>query len=152
MHRISILSGGQTGADRAALDFAIDHGIPHGGWCPKGRRAEDGSIPLCYQLRDTLTEAYKYRTEANVRDSDGTVVFTIRPKLSGGSLKTVLFAQNHGKPYVHLFRDSPARDPRKEPRRFIKQNNIKILNVAGSRSSKEPGVSAFVKQVLERAL
>jgi len=72
-----IVSGGQTGADRAALDWAITHGIPHGGWCPKGRRAEDGPMDGRYQLQKTPTANYVQRTEWNARDSDDTVVFSI---------------------------------------------------------------------------
>ena len=72
-----IISGGQTGADCAALDFAIEHGIPHGGWCPGGRLAEDGPIDARYQLKETPSANYTQRTEWNVRDSDGTVVFSI---------------------------------------------------------------------------
>ncbi len=72
-----IMSGGQTGADRAALDFAIGHGIKHGGWCPKGRRAEDGAIDARYQLKETPSANFVQRTEWNTRDSDGTVVFSI---------------------------------------------------------------------------
>jgi len=70
-----IVSGGQTGADRAALDWAIAHGIPHGGWCPKGRKAEDGMSQAKYELIETPSTDYVQRTELNVRDSDGTVVF-----------------------------------------------------------------------------
>src|SRR5262245_59379474 len=80
-----IVSGGQTGADRAALDFAIEHGLNHGGWCPKGRRAEDGPIPVRYLLKETQTNRYVQRNEWNVRDSDGTVIFTLKVSLSGGS-------------------------------------------------------------------
>ena len=97
-----IISGGQTGADRAALDFAIEHGLPHGGWCPKGRRAEDATIPSQYQLKETPSKNYSHRTEWNVRDSDGTVIFTIKATLTGGSRKTAEFAENHCKPCLHL--------------------------------------------------
>ena len=83
-----IISGGQTGVDRAALDVAIAMGIPHGGWCPKGRRAEDGTIPARYHLAETRSAAYRQRTEWNVRDSEGTVIFTISPVLIGGSMGT----------------------------------------------------------------
>lgn len=81
---MKILSGGQTGTDRAALDWAIAHGIPHGGWCPKGRKAEDGPIDGRYQLQETPSSSYVERTEWNVRDSDGTVVFSIAAVLTGG--------------------------------------------------------------------
>ena len=80
-----IVSGGQTGADRAGLDWAIRARIPHGGWCPKGRRAEDGLIPAQYQLIETPNRDYSQRTAWNVRDSDGTVIFSFGPSLSGGS-------------------------------------------------------------------
>jgi hypothetical protein len=79
-----IVSGGQTGADRAALDWAIFHDLPHGGWCPKGRKAEDGVIPDQYQLTETSSASYPQRTQWNVRDSDGTVIFTMTSKLFGG--------------------------------------------------------------------
>lgn len=94
---MKIISGGQTGADRAALDFALTLGIPHGGWCPRGRLAEDGPVPERYILSETPTRAYAVRTEWNVRDSDGTVIFTLGwPPLSGGSLKTWKFAESLG--------------------------------------------------------
>jgi hypothetical protein len=89
-----IVSGGQTGADRAALDWALARGVECGGWCPKGRKAEDGPIDPKYRLKETPSAAYLQRTEWNVRDSDGTVLFSIEPTLTGGSLKTVDFARN----------------------------------------------------------
>jgi len=93
-----IVSGGQTGADRAALDWAISRGIPHGGWCPKGRLAEDGMIPTKYDLRETSTKSYLQRTEQNVIDSDGTVIFSMKPELTGGSKRTLDFALKHHRP------------------------------------------------------
>src|SRR5246127_3342882 len=97
-----IISGGQTGADRAALDLALEHNVPCGGWCPKGRKAEDGPIDSKYPLKETPSPPYLQRTEWNVRDSDATVLFSIEPTLTGGSLRTMEFAQKHGKPHVHL--------------------------------------------------
>jgi len=102
---LKIVSGGQTGADRAALDFAIAHGIPHGGWCPKGRLAEDGPLAPCYHLTETPTEAYTQRTAWNVREAQGTVVFTIARTLSGGSLRTFMLAEAFKKPVLHLSRE-----------------------------------------------
>ena len=96
-----IVSGGQTGADRGGLDAAIYSNIPHGGWCPKGIRSEDGVIPGKYQLQETASSDYLKRTEQNVIDSDATLIFTIG-KLSGGSLKTMEFAQKHRKPVLHI--------------------------------------------------
>jgi hypothetical protein len=109
-----IVSGGQTGADRAALAWAIERGIPHGGWCPKGRLAEDGGVPARYKLTETFTSRYLQRTESNVRDSDGTVVLTISPILSGGSKKTAFLAKMHKKPVIHICRktEKPSDYPR----------------------------------------
>jgi hypothetical protein len=92
-----LLSGAQTGADRAALDWAIFHDIPHGGWCPKGRKAEDGVIPPQYQLTETPSASYLQRTEWNVRDSDGTVIFTMAAKLGGGSKRTAELPRGMGR-------------------------------------------------------
>ena len=102
MNLLKIISGGETGADRAALDWAISHGIPHGGSCPKGRRAEDGEIPAKYLLTELTTTSYPKRTEQNVLDSDGTLIITIKPKLSTGSRQTAEFARKHGKPLLHV--------------------------------------------------
>ena len=89
MKSITIVSGGQTGADRAALDWALTHGVECGGWCPKGRKAEDGPIDAKYPLKETSSSSYLQRTEWNVRDSDATVLFSILPALSGGSKRTM---------------------------------------------------------------
>lgn len=147
-----IISGGQTGADRAALDFAIEHQIPHRGWCPKGRRAEDGLIPDQYQLKETPSQDRSQRTEWNVRDSDGTVVFSIAETLTGGSKKTVELAQKHGKPVLHIWQENGPNQPEKVLRKFIEDYKIKVLNVAGPKASKEPGVGDFVMEVLTGAL
>ena len=147
---VKIISGGQTGGDRAALDFAIEHGIPHGGWCPKGRLAEDGPIDPRYQLKETPRADYLQRTEWNVRDSEGTVVFSIEETLTGGSRKTVEFARKHKKPVLHLFRDCSAPPAEAILRRFIQDHELEVLNVAGPRASKEPEVGAFVREVLSK--
>src|SRR4051812_3448090 len=102
---ITIISGGQTGVDRAALDFAIALGLSHGGWCPRQRRAEDGIIPAQYSLRETPSGHYSQRTEWNVRESDATVVFSIKAGLAGGTRLTFLLAKRLGKPVLHLSRD-----------------------------------------------
>ena len=78
---LTIYSGGQTGADRAALDWAISENIPHGGWCPRGRKAENGRIPARYQLQETVSTGYAERTERNVMEADATVVFTLQQRL-----------------------------------------------------------------------
>jgi len=151
LENIKIISGGQTGADRAALDFAIKNDIPHGGWCPKGRKAEAGPIDAQYQLQQTPGSNYLQRTEWNVRDSDGTVIFSMGKRLSGNSIETLDFAIKHRRPYLHLsavFRDHAA----SKLKRWLQQNNIRVLNVAGPRASKEPAVAEFVIATLDAAL
>jgi hypothetical protein len=145
-----IVSGGQTGADRAALDWAIEHSILHGGWCPKGRRAEDGAIDGLYQLKETPGANYVQRTEWNARDSGGTVVFSTGKVLTGGSKKTVALAHKHGRPVLHLSKADGVPAAGAALRHFIGEHGIKVLNVAGPRASKEPEVGAFVKAVLDR--
>lgn len=144
----TIVSGGQTGADRAALDWAIAAGIAHGGWCPKGRRTEDGLIPACYQLEETPASGYLQRTEWNVRDSDATLIFTLSDKLDGGSKRTAGFADALGKPWLHVRPGVHA----KYIARFLHKHDVTRLNVAGKRASTAPGIEAFVRQVLTQAL
>jgi len=106
---VKIVSGGQTGVDRAALDAAIHCGIPHGGWCPKGRRAEDGRIPDRYLLRETVSADYAARTEANVVDSDATLVLAPGPPV-GGTALAVDCCIRHRKPWLHVdFKASAGR-------------------------------------------
>lgn len=150
---ISIISGGQTGADRAALDFAIAQGIEHGGWCPRGRRAEDGKIPSCYSLRETPSKHYLQRTKWNVRDSDATVVFSIKSQLTGGTRLTYELAQQLGRPVLLLSRDAnDVQSAAEHLRRFVDQYGVCTLNVAGPRASQEPEIRAFVTDVLASAL
>ncbi len=147
--RLKIISGGQTGADRAALAWAIKTGIPHGGWCPKGRRAEDGRIPQRYRLEETLSSNYAERTDWNVRDSDGTVIVSLGTALRGGSEKTRQLALAHQKPCEHISKALHGDLARERLWNFITRERIRTLNVAGPRASEEPGVGAFVRWVLE---
>lgn len=141
-----ICSGGQTGADRAALDWAIGKGIAYGGWCPAGRLAEDGIIPARYQLDELLDGGYLDRTWANVRDSDATLIVTLSARLSGGSLQTARFAAGLRKPCLHVY-------PRQDWMGLLKNWNQPklggVLNVAGPRASKAPGIEVFVAEVME---
>jgi len=146
-----LISGGQTGADRAALDLALERDIPHGGWCPRGRGAEDGPLPERYRLKETPGSQTIQRTEWNARDSDGTAIFTLDAELAGGSKRTAEFAERHGKPWLHVCRDASA-DPGAELRRFVEDHGIAVLNVAGPRASNAPGIYAWTREVLERAL
>jgi hypothetical protein len=148
---LKIISGGQTGADRAALDWAIKNGVAYSGWCPKGRKAEDGPIDLRYKLQETPRADYLQRTEWNVRDSDATVIFTLAEVLSGGSKRTAEFADKHKKPCIHLsgFAQTDAADKLKS---FIVKHDVRVLNVAGTRGSKEPGVGVFVERILNQGI
>ncbi len=132
------------------MDFAIEHGITHGGWCPKGRKAEDGSIDLRHQLKETPSENYSQRTEWNVRDSDGTVIFSLAKELTGGSLNTLKFAIKHRKPHLHLSAHAET-NATMELREWMQQHNIRVLNVAGPRASKEPQVAGFVVRTFDHA-
>jgi hypothetical protein len=149
--RFRILSGGQTGADRAALNWAIARGIPHGGWCPKGRRAEDGTIGRRYRLQETPSAAYAQRTEWNVRDADGTVILSLRGKLTGGARLTAQLARRRRQPLLHLSREGDGRRAGEKLRAFVRAARIRVLNVAGPRASEEPAVGRFVRATLEAA-
>lgn len=144
-----IISGGQTGADRAALDWAIKFGIPHSGWCPKGRRAEDGRIPDIYQLCETETSDYKPRTLKNILNSDATVIFTVTFKMGPGSMLTQKLCRKHGKKYIHLHEFMPRAFDRLS--NFICFARVNALNVAGSRASQAPGIYEFVYNTLHEA-
>lgn len=144
MMRIEIISGGQTGADRAALDAAIACGVSVGGWCPKGRRAEDGPIAALYPLRETESPHYAVRTRANVEDSDVTLIFSHGP-LTGGSLLTQRIAVELGKPCVHIDLNDDFQLP-EDPAAFFSMTGGDVerrgirLNVAGPRASGDPAI------------
>ena len=148
---ITIVSGGQTGADRAALDWAIARGVEHGGWCPRGRRAEDGVIDPRYRLRETPSDRYEQRTQWNVRDSDGTVILTLGATLTGGSRTTAECADALGRPHLHVSRAAHGDGAADAVRRFVESHGIRVLNVAGPRASGEPDVGDFVRSTLDRA-
>jgi hypothetical protein len=147
-----IISGGQTGADRAALDVAIKEGIPHGGWIPKGRKAEDGMLPDKYQLQEIPTASYSKRTEQNVLDSDGTLIVS-HGKLNGGSALTRRLAEKHKRPHIHLDMNGLSTDDAADALRvWIENNRIMILNVAGPRANKDPDIYNETATVLETLL
>jgi hypothetical protein len=143
-----IISGGQTGADRAGLDIAVKYGFPHGGWCPKGRKAEDGAISWDYALEESPSSNYLQRTEWNARDTDGTVIFTLASAVTGGSKRTIDFVRKHTKPWLHLHPKIDG-DPATLLHEFVERHRIQTLNVAGSRGSKEPELYAWVCEVLK---
>ena len=144
---LKVVSGGQTGVDRAALDAARAAGLPCGGWCPRGRLAEDGPIDPGYPLVETPSADYAQRTEWNVRDSDGTLV-VVRGRITGGTALTITLARQHGKPLlvVHLSRNpSPE-----EASRWIEAGGLAVLNVAGPRESQRAGIGGEARAYLER--
>jgi len=146
-----IIAGGQTGVDRAALDWAIAQGVRRGGWCPKGRRAEDGIIPRRYRLQETGSSAYHVRTRWNVRDSDGTLIISCKHQIVGGTKRTAEFARRLKKPLLHLTVTTGTRQAAQRLDRFIAQHRIRVLNIAGPRNSEEPGIQQFVQDLLQRS-
>ena len=149
-----IVSGGQTGADRGGLDAAIWCEMPYGGWIPKGRKAEDGVIPHKYEgLKETLSDDYLARNEANVIDSDVTLVFCLGLP-TGGSKKTVVFAKKHGKPCraVNLCEDKDETLERICGFIFGLSGASGVVNVAGSRESKSPGIERAVGDMMTEVI
>jgi hypothetical protein len=148
----TILSGGQTGVDRAALAWARRNGVPHGGWCPAGRWSENGPIPRVYRLRETPSNAVGERTLWNVRDSDATVILSLRVKLTGGTAQTARFCYELEKPL--LFLSAATWTPREAGaalRHFIEKHGVRVLNIAGPRASEEPHGGKFTSAVLDHA-
>ena len=160
-----IISGGQTGADRGGLEAAIRCNVPHGGWCPHGRQAEDGVVPEKYRLREMDSPEYQARTEANVLDADATVIFT-QGAPTGGSFETIEFCRKHGKPYHCI--DTGNTDRRTAATRIAhwlrgqrtgtsesghtQPPQLCVLNVAGNRESKAPGIQDLVAAIVTDVL
>ena len=145
-----IISGGQTGVDRAALDVALERGFPCGGWCPRGRKAEDGPIDESYPLDTTPSDDYPQRTEWNVRDSDGTLILTVG-SLTGGTKLTRALAETLGKPCRVVDLDRTADVTAAID--WLRNNSIAVLNVAGPRQSIQPEIyekaAVFLRHLLE---
>jgi len=135
-----IISGGQTGVDRAALDVAIENNLSHGGYCPKGRIAEDGKIDDVYDLIELKTKSYVIRTKKNVEESDGTLIFIFANLMGPGTKLTKITTIARNKPLLIIDLSKEIDKNLELVVEWIQDNNIKIVNVAGSRESKIPGI------------
>lgn len=146
-----IISGGQTGVDRGALDAAISRGIEHGGWCPSGRRAEDGPIPGRYHLKEHWSSSYPPRTALNVKDADATLLLILGKHVSVGSRLTARLARDHKSPWRAINLESPQAV--QQTLEWLRETAPAILNVAGPRESKFRGIqrttSAFMRMVID---
>ena len=152
MPLIKIVSGGQTGVDRGALDAALDAGFGCGGWCPEGRMAEDGEIPARYLMEVLAGAGYEKRTLQNVLDSDGTAIIYFAV-LEGGTLQTKEYCVTHRKPFelVDASRARP-REAAASIAAFIEHHSITVLNVAGPRASKQPAAYDYARSTIRHLL
>ncbi|MCA9176627.1 MAG: putative molybdenum carrier protein [Planctomycetales bacterium] len=146
-----VVSGGQTGVDRAALDAAAAIRLPIGGWCPRGRKAEDGPIDLQYPLQETRSAAYPVRTRWNVRDSDGTLILHCGP-LTRGTHLTREIAEELGKPHLCVDIDMQDEEAVEQILAWIRDHRIEVLNVAGPRESSLPGVYDRASHLMRKLL
>jgi len=147
-----IISGGQTGADQAALDATIEMGLPHGGWVPLGRMTEKGRLSPRYKMQEINAIDYDQRTELNVIDSDGTLLFSKGP-LKGGSALTKKLARKHLKPCLHVNIDEISQYRAVEIiKSWLDVRQIEILNVAGPRESECPQIYDQVLDILKSVL
>ena len=143
-----IISSGQPGASRAALDWALTHGIDYGGWCPRGRKVHDGKLDSRYELiEETQESGNDQSTRWNVRDGDGTVVFTLEPKLRRHAKKVFRIAEESGKPCLHIA-GVDEENGSEALRKFIEENDIAVLMIAGSHESMELGIYFFTEDTL----
>ena len=145
-----IISGGQTGADQAALDAAIALDIPHGGWLPKGRKTETGPLPLRYELLELGSTRYRDRTEKNILAADGTLIFSFGP-LVGGSALTEALAIRYNRPFLHIdFELIESERAATLVENWLGTMRLEVVNVAGSRASSEPRIYEAVFSLLTR--
>jgi hypothetical protein len=145
---MKIISGAQTGVDRAALDWAMQHGLPHGGWCPQGRTAQDGVIPERYQLQETPSSGYSQRTRQNIETADATLLIHTGP-LIGGSELTQRLARKLNKPLAVFDLNQPWPEQAKTTRQWLDSHAVGVLNVAGPSEDRHPGIYALTMQALD---
>jgi predicted Rossmann-fold nucleotide-binding protein len=148
---LRIISGGQTGVDRAALDFALENKIDCFGWCPKGRKAEDGVIPLSYPLKETDTTDYETRTLKNVDESEGLLVF-----IDGGTDKGTVLAIDHAekqnKPIYIIHLSMNVEDQETGIISLLENQKVTVVNIVGPHESSNPGIYKKTKKFLEELL
>jgi hypothetical protein len=147
-----IISGGQVGADQGALDVAIKYGIPHGGWIQKGRKTQNGILPPKYHLKEMSTASFKDRIEQNVIDSHGSIIIT-RGTLAGGADYCLKMAQKHGRTCLHIDLNTLSEfTAASRLNAWIKENDIEVLNVNGSRASEDSGIYKDTMDIIESAV
>lgn len=152
IHGMKIISGGQTGVDRGALDAALEAGTTCGGWCPAGRRAEDGVIPDRYPLEETEEADYRVRTRRNIRASDATLIIH-NGELEGGTALTLAVCRELGRPCLVI--DAVAESGEHAAQRlraFVREHDVGVLNVAGPRASKWAGGVEMAREIVGRLL
>lgn len=152
-----IISGGQTGVDRAGLDAALKLGIAIGGWCPRGRKAEDGTIPLVYPLTETTTAAYPERTRRNIQEADATLILVDNDsQVVGGTLLTLNMCRYWKKPCCVIKLDfllgGDTAPSMSDVRQWLERDKVQTLNIAGPRESKYPGIHDRAKAFLVELL
>ena len=145
-----LVSGGQTGTDQAALDIAAELGIPAGGWCPRDRWSEAGPIDKRYPLIETTSADPLDRTERNVRDADATLIVTSENELTGGTALTQQITVELARPCLVVDPNDPA--AAETIRQWIETHAIRVLNVAGPRESRVPGINGLTARLLRTAL
>jgi hypothetical protein len=147
-----IISGGQVGADQGALDVAIKYGIPHGGWIQKGRKTQGGVLPPKYQLKEMSTASFKDRIEQNVIDSHGSVIIS-HGTLTGGADYCLKMAQKHDRPCLHIDLNTISEfTAASRLNAWIKENDIEVLNVNGSRTSEDSNIYKNTMDIIEAAV
>jgi len=158
MEAMKIISGGQTGVDQGALDFALEHGWPCGGWCPPGRKNEAGMILSRYPVQEVEGEDYHERTRKNVREADATLIITWNGLLETGTALTMAECRETGKHHLHVnFEIHPAHRYKQadqfrntgKVRDWLVKQEPATLNIAGNRESNSPGIQKFTSEFLE---
>lgn len=145
---LQIISGGQTGVDRAALDFALENKIDCYGWCPKGRMAEDGPIPLSYPLKETNESRYRERTIKNVEESQGLLVF-VDDKPDKGTILAIDQAEKQNIPTYIIHLTMNVEDQETGILNLFENSDISVINIVGPRESNSPGIYNKTKAFLE---